>query len=178
MRTWIALFRGINVGGANPLPMKGLVATLESLGFSDVRTYVQSGNAVFRDRSADASRVSQRIAKAVARDHGFTPRLVVLGLEDLQRAAKANPFPEAAGDPRTLHVFFLAEAPGKPDLARMDAIRARTESFSLKDKCLYVHAPDGFGTSKLAKGAERLLGVDATARNWRTVTALLDLASR
>ena len=78
MNTWIALFRGINVGGANALPMKELKALLEKNDCCDVQTYIQSGNVIFRSPLSDAGRVEERLAKAVAKRHGFEPRVLLL----------------------------------------------------------------------------------------------------
>jgi uncharacterized protein (DUF1697 family) len=102
--------------------------------------------------------------------------VLVLTLAELERAAAANPFPEGADDPRRLHLFFLAERPARPDLKSLEAARAASERFALEGRVFYLHTPDGFGTSKLAARVERLLGVEATARNWRTVTAILEMA--
>lgn len=177
MTRWIVLFRGINVGGRGLLPMKELVAVLKDQGYADVRTYIQSGNVVLRSRESRPERVSARIAKAVSESHGFRPAVLTLGADDMRQAAEANPFPKAQNDPKSLHLFFLAESPKRPDLGALEALKSATESFALADKVLYLHAPDGIARSKLAARAERLLGVDATARNWRTVTKVLELAS-
>jgi uncharacterized protein (DUF1697 family) len=174
--TWIAFLRGINVGGNGSLPMKELVALLEHHGCKNVRTYIQSGNAVFEATKAQAARVPKDIGVAVLKKRGFEPRILVLSLADLERAASANPYPKAAVEPKSLHVFFLSEKPGAPDIEAMNRIKDRHEHFSLAGRCCYLHTPKGFGTSKLAARAERLLGVDATARNWRTVTTMLDMA--
>lgn len=176
MKTWIALFRGINVGGNNPLPMKQLVALLEDAGCRDVRTYIQSGNAVLRSPLADAARLTTRIRSAVAACCGFESQVMILGHKELARAAAANPFAEAAASPKSVHLYFLAERPRRPDFESLDRVKAASESYALKGKVLYLHTPDGLGTSKLAARIERDLGVAATARNWRTVTALLELA--
>jgi uncharacterized protein (DUF1697 family) len=88
-----------------------------------------------------------------------------------------NPFPRAVADPGRLHLFFLAATPKHPDLESLETLRARSERFELKGPIFYLHTPDGFGTSRLAGRAERLLGVEATARNWRTVTTLLEMAA-
>ena len=178
MKTWIALFRGINVGGNKMLPMKQLTALLEKAGCRDVKTYIQSGNAVFRNPMSDASRMAARIRAAVSAGHGFEPRVLMLDRNELQRAISANPFPQATADPKSLHLFFLAEKPKSPDIEALNGIKARGEAFALEDKIFYLYTPEGFGTSKLAERAERYLGVDATARNWRTVTAVLELAKR
>jgi uncharacterized protein (DUF1697 family) len=102
----------------------------------------------------------------------------VLTLAQLEKAAAGNPFPEADEHPQTLHLFFLEKAAKKADISSMDALRTSTERFVLKGTTFYLHTPDGFGGSKLAQRAERLLGVDATARNWRTVKTLIELAKR
>lgn len=176
MHTYIALFRGINVGGSNRLPMKDLERLLETHGCVGVETYIQSGNAVFRSAASDAGRLAKQVTAAVSKSHGFAPRVLVLTRSELEKAAAGNPYPEADQHPKTVHLFFLADPPKKPDLKSLEALRARTERFELKGTVFYLHTPDGFGTSKLAARAERLLGVEATARNWRTVTTLVGMA--
>ena len=176
LTTYIALFRGINVGGSNLIPMKQLKEVLEEHGCVDVQTYIQSGNVIFRSGMSDAARLAKRLTAAVSKSHGFEPRVLVLTRDELASAAAGNPFREADENPKSLHLFFLAERPKKPDLKSLEALKAKTERFHLKGSIFYLHTPDGFGVSKLAQRAERLLGVDATARNWRTVTTLLDMA--
>lgn len=177
MKTWVALFRGINVGGKHLLPMKDLKELLERDGCTDVKTYIQSGNVVFRSALTDPARVAARLASAVAGSRGFEPRVLVLTRKDLEKAVAANPFPSADENPKSLHLFFLAEKPDRPDTDGMDHVKARSEAFVLTDKVLYLHTPAGFGISKLAQRTERLLGVEATARNWRTVSTILALVS-
>ena len=177
MDTYIALLRGINVGGNNMIKMADLARLMEANGCAGVRTYIQSGNAVFRSSSSDAERLAKKIAGAIAKLRGFEPRVLVLAAAELERAAAANPFPEAAREPKTVHLFFLAAKPAKPDLKAIEELRTKTERFALKGRVFYMHTPDGLGKSKLATRAERLLGVEATARNWNTVMALLEMVS-
>ena len=174
----VALFRGINVGGRNRLPMKELVSELEALGLSDVGTYIQSGNAVFRGGAESPAGLSDRIAAAVEASHGFRPRVIVLTLEELRAAAHGSPFSKTEASDKTVHLFLLAEQPADPDLAKMDAAKAATEEYVLSGKVLYLHTPSGFGRAKLATLIERALGVHAMARNWRSVTKILDLAEQ
>jgi uncharacterized protein (DUF1697 family) len=176
MKTYITLFRGINLVGRNRLPMKELKLLLEKNGCVDVQTYIQSGNAILRSAVSDVSRLEKRLAAAVLKSHGFEPRVLVLTRSELETAAANNPFPEAHADPKSVHVFFLSERPKKPDLPALEALKTKTERFALKGRAFYLHTPDGFGISKLAERVERFLGVAATARNWRTVTMLLDLS--
>ncbi len=177
MATWIALFRGINVGGKHLLPMKDLAATLEELGCSNVKTYIQSGNAVFERSPFKTTQLAEKISKTVLKKHGFEPRVIILALKELKKAASANPFPQAESEPKAVHVLFLTEKPRSPDLDALDRIKAPTESYALVGKFFYLLAPKGIARSKLAARAEKLLGVDATGRNWRTVSKLLELST-
>jgi len=176
MRTCIALFRGINVGGKNSLPMKGLVALLEELGAGNIRTYIQSGNAIFQSAEIDASHLSQKICAEIKKRHGFEPYVLLLGLDDLERAIADNPFPEAETEPSSLHLGFLASAPHNPDLKKLESLKKESERFQLKGNVFYLHAPEGVGRSKLAASAEKLLGVPMTDRNWRTVCKIREMA--
>lgn len=178
MKTWVALFRGINVGGNNILPMKELVAALENVGCQEVETYIQSGNTVFRSEETDASLLSNRIGAAIKESHSFEPRILVLGSGEVERVVGSNPFPEAESEPKSLHVYFLSSSPERPDLEALEGIKGDRERFVLEGDVFYLYAPDGVGKSKLAAKAEKLLGVSATARNWRTVRKLLAMALR
>ena len=175
VNTYIALFRGINIGGNHRLPMKDLKLILETNGCVDVRTYIQSGNVIFCSAMSDTAGLARRLGAAVSKGHGFEPRVLVLTRAELKNAVAGNPFPKASDDPKSLHLFFLAGSPKQPDLRACEALKTNSERFELKGNVFYLHTPDGFGTSKLAGRAERLLRVEATARNWRTVTTLLEM---
>jgi len=177
MNTYIALFRGINVGGRNILPMKELIAHLQDLECEDVRTYIQSGNAVFRHEQNNASLLTRKITAAVHESHGFEPYVILLTADTLKRAMASNPFPDAETDPSKLHLFFLASVPENPDLDVLESLRAKSERVAVKRDVAYLHAPDGIGRSKLAAGMERTLGVAGTGRNWRSVCKILEMAT-
>ena len=178
MKTYIALFRGINVGGHNVLPMKDLVTLLENIGAQNVKTYVQSGNAVFQSKETSAPMLSNTISATIKEDHGFEPQVLLLELEEMQKTVGSNPFPEAESEPKTLHLHFLASVPKDPDFDALESIKTDRERFVLKDSVLYLHAPDGIGRSKLAANAEKILGVSMTARNWRTVCKIMAMAKQ
>ncbi len=177
MKGWIALFRGINVGGNNMLPMKSLAALIEEIGGAHVKTTIQSGNVVFQDAGSDAASLSKRIEAAVLKKHGFAPRVLVITRSELEKAARANPFREAEAEPQSLHLAFLSEQPKNPDLAGLNAVKRDDEAFVLDGKIFYLHTPGGAGQSKLAGRYEKLLGVAATARNWNTVMKLREMAT-
>jgi uncharacterized protein (DUF1697 family) len=177
MRIYVALIRGINVGGKGVLPMRVLKTVLEGLGCSHITTYVQSGNAVFEIGEKDASQLSVRIASAIQTCRGFEPHVLLLKREDVEQAIAANPFPEAISDPKNLHLGFLARIPAIPDLKTLTRLASTRERFRLIGRVFYLHAPDGVGKSKLAAGAEKCLGVPMTDRNWRTVSTLLEIAT-
>lgn len=176
MNTYIALLRGVNVGGHNKLPMRELAQTLSALGLRDVRTYIQSGNVVFRSEEVDPAALSRQITAAIEQSRGFAPGAIVLERDSLRAAMAANPFPEAEADHKSLHLFFLDDGPAHPDLEALEAVRAANERFALINRVFYLHAPDGVGRSKLAEKAGRGWGVAITARNWRTVSAIMALA--
>lgn len=174
MTIYVALFRGINVGGKHSLPMQDLRGLLAELGCEDIQTYIQSGNAVF-SASADPISLSAQITSTVEERFGFAPQVLLLTVERFTAIASANPYPEAEAIPKFLHVWFLTEKAGNPDIDAMNSIKAEKEQFTLTDDALYLHAPDGIGRSRLAGKVDRHLGVSTTARNWRTVGKLLDL---
>lgn len=177
MITYVAFFRGINVGGHNRLPMKELVVALESTGARKVRTSIQSGNAVFESAEENLSHLSRQLALEVDKRCGFTPHVLILTLESLAEAIAGNPFPEAVSDPKGLHLGFLSSPPENPNLAKLAALKTASERFQLTGKVFYLHAPEGVGRSKLAANAEKLLGVTLTDRNWQTVCKVMEMAA-
>jgi len=172
MATWIGLFRGINVGGNNILPMAKLKSDLEALDLRNVRTYIQSGNVVFDASAKTAASLSKKIASQIEERHGFRPHVIILSCDDLLAAIDSNPFPRAAAEPKTLHFYFLAEPAVNPDKTALNKLKSPTENFKLTGRVFYLHAPDGIGRSKLAANAEKHLGVVTTGRNYRTVDKL------
>lgn len=177
MPSWVLLFRGINVGGNNLLPMKALVLILQNLGFDAVKTYIQSGNVVFRASKLPAKNIVSKIAAAIEKDFGFNPKILLLSAVDLHDIVAENPFVADAAEPKMLHCFFLSEAPGDPDVKGLDAILGEDEAYLLTERALYLHAPQGIGRSKFAQRAEKLIGVSSTARNWRTVSKIVEMTA-
>ena len=174
MATWIALLRGIG-GGIRSLEMKKLVRALEGIGLEDVRTYIATGNVVFTS-SKTAAQLTKAIERCIQEKFGFESKTFVLSPKELAKAAAANPYPQADENHKSLHLFFLAAPAKSARLDEMKALRKNGEQFVLQGKVFYFYAPVGFGNSKLGARVERLLGVATTARNWRTVQKMIELA--
>jgi len=177
MTAFIALYRGINVGGKHPVKMQALRALHQQLGHQHVTTYIQSGNVVFSATGA-AQANSPRITKAFAAQFGFAAHVIVLDAKRWLKLAQENPYENAARlNPRTVHLGVCTEKPNAHALRLLLAKTGGTEAFEIRSNLLYVHAPDGFGTSKFAAGMEKASGVPMTVRNWRTVEALSALTN-
>lgn len=175
MKKYIALFRGINVGGRNIIRMAELRELMADLGCAEVKSYIQSGNLVFSRNDGDRAALSEQIQTRVENRFGFRPQVLLLRESELQAALAANPFPAATTEPKSLHLFFLAREPSDPDLDALRAIQKVSERFDLRPGVFYLHAPEGIGRSKLAAKVEKALGVAVTARNWRTVAKIKEL---
>jgi uncharacterized protein (DUF1697 family) len=176
MKTYIALLRGL--GGKYTLPMKGLVELMEGMGLNNVRTYIQSGNAIFRSKRIVTTEFSERIKAAIKDKYGFAPHVIILTRDELSEAVASNPYREAESEPKTLHLTFLDSTPKNPNLAYLERIRKDSERFTLKGKVFYFHAPEGVGKSRLFANIEKSLGVPGTARNWRTVCQVKAMADQ
>jgi uncharacterized protein (DUF1697 family) len=179
MKTWIALFKGINVGGNNKILMKDLVREFGALGFSDVRTYIQSGNVVFCDTNNSAPKLSAIIAEMIQSEFSVKTSVMILGVAELSRALEANPFPELDTDEQAkrMHLYFLSHPSSQFDVDRLTAIKKSDERWAFIDNVFYLHTPSGAGDSKLAQQVEKIVGVPATARNLRTVRTLVDMTA-
>lgn len=174
-QTRILLLRGVNVSGANKLPMAAFRATLEGLGLTSVATHIQSGNAVFHDPGL--SDPAQRISQALTRDFAISPAIFLYDLATYRQILQANPY-HAAGlaDGAKVHILFLAAPAPDPDLAALTALAQDGEAFTLTPQALYLHAPHGIGRSALAEKLPRALKTPQTMRNQRSAQAILALA--
>jgi uncharacterized protein (DUF1697 family) len=170
----VSLLRGINVGGHNMVSMARLRALYEALGCEDVATYLQSGNVVFR-RDRDPAGVGRGVERAIKRELGLDVRVLDRTHADLAEIVEVDPFPKA--DPSRRLVMFLSAPPGKEIAREIGHVTLGPDEARLIGRELHLHCPDGVGNSKLPGLLnERRLGVTATARNWRTVTRLLELS--
>lgn len=168
----VLLLRGVNVGGANRLPMPEFRALLEELGATGVETHLQSGNAVFED--AGLPDFETKVAAAMRLRFGFAPALFLIDAKTHAEIVAACPYrAEGQADPTLVHVWYLGQ-PCKANLGQLPGLGPR-ERFALTPRALYLHAPDGIGRSAFVDRLDRGLGVPHTARNWRSVQAIAAL---
>lgn len=178
MTTWIALLRGINVGGKKSVPMAELRGLAESLDLQDVATYVRSGNLVFDSDEAATALVS-RLEEAIADRFGFTVSVLIRDSASFHSIAESHPFERDENDPRFLVVAFLDREPAVKISEAIPAADYEPDRASLQGTELYIHYPNGSGRSKLTLDViERRAGVRGTARNWRTVQRLAEMSNR
>jgi uncharacterized protein (DUF1697 family) len=175
--THVALLRGINVGGKNKLPMDELVGLFTEAGCSDVKTYIQSGNVVFRAAPRIAARLADRISESIERRLGLRVPVVLRTAQELERVGRKNPFLAAGADPEVLHVMFLADEPTKAAVAGLDAKRSPPDEFAVVGLEIYLRCPQGVARTKLTNAYfDSRLATTSTVRNWRTVSKLIELA--
>jgi uncharacterized protein (DUF1697 family) len=176
--TYIALLRGINVGGHKIVKMDQLRKAFEGMGCADVATYVQSGNVVFKTSAKTAQDVAKSIEDMLLREFSMSIPVVVRTSAEIAAVLKNNPFLQESGiDTSRLHVTFLSQAPQKAALKGLDAIAAGADRFHCRGQEIYLHCPNGIGGTKLSINAfEKVLSVVATTRNWNTVSKLCEMS--
>jgi uncharacterized protein (DUF1697 family) len=186
MATHLALLRGINLGGRNKVAMADLRQLVGDLGHTDVLTYIQSGNVLFNaPPDADCAEMARVMSEAIAAKLGVASPVVVVTREELGQIHAANPFPDEP-EPKRVHAVVLSAPPGADLTARLDAAVAQSAAKGAADgvvtigRTLYLHTPAGYGTSDLSAAVLRIVsspkaGVTGTARNWATMTKLLEL---
>ncbi len=177
MAAQVVLLRGINLGPRNRIAMPALRAALTEAGFEDVRTYVASGNVVLSS-SLSPNKLAARCTRLIGEEFGLDIDVVVRTRDELAEVVKRNPLGDVAKDPKRYQVSFLARKPSDRVVEKLERARAEPERFVVAGREIYAWHPDGVGRSKLwAALAGKGLGVTATARNWSTVTKLLEMAS-
>lgn len=177
MTAIISMLRGVNVGGHNKISMGELRVLCETLGLEEPKTFIQSGNVVFRSKERDLSKVAKRMEDAIERKFGFRPGVILRTSGEMKQVILKNPFAKRRGiEPAKLVVTFLATIPDPPTREKLEKIEANPEEVRIEGRDLYIYFPDGQGRSKLAPVLGRILKNTGTARNWNTVTKLLQMA--
>jgi uncharacterized protein (DUF1697 family) len=178
MPVLISMLRGVNVGPHNRIKMDALRAVYESLKLETPRTYVQSGNVIFRTKEKNNSQLAAKIRTAIEKKFKCSPEVILRTAEELRKAIAATPFADRPDlEPGKILVTFLAAAPPLEAQAGFDKFKDYPEEVHLKGRELYIYFPNGAGKSKLPWSAiEKLLKVTGTARNWNSVKAMLEIA--
>lgn len=178
MTTWVALLRAVNLGPHGRLAMHDLRALITTHGGRNARTYLQSGNAVFAHDISDGDRLAHELEQRLREEFGLTTTVMIRAEADIARIAANHPFAERQPDLAKLQVAFLSATPQPDRAATLTVPAGGAEQFHLTGRELYLHYPNGVGRSKLTTAyIDRRLGVTSTSRNWKTVTALANLAT-
>lgn len=176
MPVYVSMLRAVNVGGHAPIKMDALRELYRSLGFEDPTTYLQSGNVIFRTKSANESTLSKKIGAAIAKKFGVQPEVILRSVGEMEDVVAANPFAKRKDvDPAKLHVSFYVSAPDGEHREKIAAIKC-PEELHLVGRELYIYFPDGAGRSKLPPILARTVKIPTTARNWNSVTKMLEIA--
>ena len=178
MAVLISMLRGVNVGPHNRIKMDELRAVYKRVGFDDPRTYVQSGNVIFRTKDKDIKQIALKIQDGIEKKFKFRPEVIVRSADDLRRAIAASPFADRPSlEPSKILVTFLSGPPAREAHTVFEKFRDYREEIHLRGAELYIYFPNGAGKSKLPwSSVEKLLKVTGTARNWNSVTKMLAMA--
>ena len=178
MTVHVAMLRGINIGARRRVPMPELRTLLTEAGYEDARTYVQSGNIVLRSPAKPAE-VERELHTLISGRFGFDVPVIVRSRGQLAAVVKANPLGDVADNPKRYQVSFLTDKPSAELVRRIAQHAHESERVTARGREIYAWHPDGVARSKLWNAlAGRDLGITATARNWTTVTTLLEMASQ
>lgn len=174
----VALLRGINVGRAKRVAMADLRKLVEGLGYSDVRTLLNSGNVVFTAPGVAPGDAAARIEEGLVARLGVSSRVTVLTAAELAAAVEKNPLLEVADNPSRLFVAFLANPKDRSHLTPLAQQDWSPEVLALGPRVAYLWCPEGLLASRLPEAVGRALGDGVTTRNWATVTKLQALAEK
>lgn len=178
MSAYVALMRGINVGGKNRIGMKDLANVFADAGCKDVQTFIQSGNVIVDAPARILRSLETRIPQEIESRFGFRSPVVLRSREALQEVIRRNPFVTAKVPAESLHVMFLSGEPEASGIAKLDPDRSPPDSFVVSGLEIYLCMPNGMGRTKLTNAYfDAKLGVVSTVRNWQTVQKLLELMS-
>ncbi len=174
MPIYISMLRGINVGGHKRIKMDQLRKSLEALGFEQVKTYIQSGNVVFKTRRTSPAALSKKIEERIVKDFGFSASVISRTAEEMSKMIAENPFLKQRGiDPAKLHVMFLSELPAPTALKKLAEVTVAPDQRQCSAREIYFYLPNGVSKSVLWNSpVDRILAVVTTTRNWRTVNTL------
>jgi len=172
----IAILRGINVGGKRKILMSDLKAMFEKLGFSNITTYIQSGNVVF-ESTLENAKLAELIEVSIHDVFGHDVPVIIISYEDLRRTVEFNPFNTNEADINKLYLTFLKQKPSNENLEIIKAFNHGPDKFQIIELNAFIYCEGKYHESKLTNVFfEKKLKVGATTRNWKTVLKLLELS--
>lgn len=177
MQTYIAILRGVNVSGHNKMPMKELKELLEGLGYSNITTYIQSGNAVFQYKKTNEEKLAAQIKEGIKTKFGYDVPVLVRTVDEMRAAIDNNTFLKQKDiDAEKLHITFLAHEPERENINKANTYNYEPDRFIISGREVYVYCPNGYGNTKINNTFfESKLKVQATTRNLKTVRELIKM---
>jgi len=178
MKTYVALLRGINVSGKNLIKMTELVVHLSSLNYKEIKTYIQSGNIIFKSDAKEIITIKSEIHQLIFDKFGLKVPVLVKTAEEISTVFQNNPFINSNNlDTNKMHVTFLSETPVKENIVKLVESKIESDEFILTEDIIFLYCGNGYGNTKLSNTFfESKLKVSATSRNWKTVGKLVEMA--
>jgi uncharacterized protein (DUF1697 family) len=175
---FVALLRGINVGGSAVMKMTDVKKQFEEAGLSDVKTYIQSGNVIFTSPEKDISKISLKLKKQFQKSFNHRGEIFIFTPQELKTAFAHCPFePEKNEEKQLCHLMFLSDKPGRQYVDKLMAMSGEEYSFAVYDKVLYYAYPREIAGRRRNINFEKVLGVTGTARSWKVISKLIELSS-
>mgnify|MGYP003668724380 CR=1 FL=1 len=176
MKTYIALLRGINVGGKNKLLMRELKPALEKIGFNQVTTYIQSGNVVFKVTQKTTDELRSLIEECITASFGLSVKTIVLTLDQLIELESANPYHLQNIEIEKKYGCFIDSVATDEGLEKLSRYNIKNDEYLIYNQIIYLNFADRAGNSKLSNNLiENKLNLNATTRNWKTICQLIEI---
>lgn len=179
MISFVALLRGVNVSGQKLIKMTELKKLFEEQGYHNVQTYIQSGNVVFSSTERSSDKIKNILSKSIKQRFGFDVGILVITTDIIEHVLSNNPFIKKNKETNKLYVTFLLKHPSTDNIKKLNSTDYSPEEYLIDGKLVYLHLPNGYGKTRLSNNLfENKLKVEATTRNWRTITKLWELSSK
>jgi uncharacterized protein (DUF1697 family) len=181
MQTLISFLRGVNMAGHNKIKMSGLAELYGKVGFRESETYIQSGNVIFtNEEDLPAEDITSKIEKAIQKKFKLDIAVMIRTPEEIKKIISINPFSgEENFDPAKMACLFMHETPSEGQISKIKDVHYHPDKFKIIGKEIFIYCPNGFGKTKLYTNFfEKKMGIAGTARNWKTINTILDIAEK
>ena len=178
MITYISLLRGINVGGNKKIKMDSLRDGFSSLGYTNIKTYIQSGNILFCSKEEDKTKLEREISSMIMDKYGFDVPVLVLNSDDLNEVITNNPFANSINHKKEfIHITFISNEVKEINYKEIESKKESEDEYKIINKAIYLYLPKGYGNTKIHNNFfEKLLKTQATTRNWKTCLELFEMS--